>query len=185
VEGDGRGARVTEEKVSLILWCGATPKVPYQWPDTPRLGREPFQELSQSGDLLVSGEPYARDSAYDLFIHSFQDGHKGPGRFPAEVRIDNRDRIWGALVSWDQVECYRVGWEAYLALYPSLPTRCLEVEVPANMFVPLPAVLEFRGGASVLHDGVHWAVFNTEWAVATFSRWCPDLLLLWRNVARS
>jgi hypothetical protein len=34
---------------------------------------------------------------------------------------------------------------------------------------------------------VHWAVFKTEWAVANFSRWCPDLLLrgvMWRVPSR-
>jgi hypothetical protein len=179
--------RVPEEEVSLHLWCGATPMVPYKWPDTPRRGREPLQEFSQSGDLLVPGEPYARDSAYALFITSFQAGHKGPGRFPAEYKREHRDRHRGALVSWDQVEFYRVGREARLALYPSLPTWWPEVEVPANMFVPLPAVLAFRGGALVRHDAVHWAVFKTEWAIATFSRWCPDLLLrgvMWRVPSR-
>jgi hypothetical protein len=179
--------RVPDEEVSLALWCGATPMVPYQWPDTPRRGREPLQEFSQSGDFLVPGEPYARDSAYALFVTSFQAGHKGPGRFPAEYKREHRDRLRGALVSWDQVEYYRVGREARLALYPSLPPWWPEVEVPAHMFVPLPAVLAFRGGALVRHDALHWAVFKTEWAVASFSRWCPDLLLrgvMWRVPSR-
>jgi hypothetical protein len=79
-------------------------KVPYQWPDTPRRGREPLQEFSQSLDLLVPGEHYAWDSAYAVFITSFQAGPKGPGRFPAEYKREHRDRLRGALVSWDQVE---------------------------------------------------------------------------------
>jgi hypothetical protein len=81
------------------------------------------------------------------------------------------------LVSWNQVEYYRVSREVRRALYPGIPSWWFAVKVPANMFVPLPAVLEYRGIALVRHYALHWAVSKTEWAVATFGRWVPDLLL--------
>jgi hypothetical protein len=63
-----------------------------------------------------------------------------------------------------------------------IPSWWCAVEVPADMFVPLPAVIAYRGSALVGRDALHWAVFKTEWAVATFCRWVPDLLL--RGVMR-
>jgi hypothetical protein len=142
-----------------------------------------LQEFSQTGDVLVPGEPYGRDSAYFLFITSFQAGHKGSGRFPVEYKREHRDGLRCSLASWNKATYYRVGREARLALYPSLPAWWPEVEVPANMFVSLPAVLVFRGGALVRYNAVHWSVYMTEWAVANFSGWCPEFLLrsvMWR-----
>jgi hypothetical protein len=55
------------------------------------------------------------------------------------------------------------------------------------MFVPLRAVLACRGSALVCHDALHWAMFKTEWAVPTFGRLVPDLLLrgvMWRIPSR-
>jgi hypothetical protein len=135
----------------------------------------------------VAGEPYARNSAYALFMTCYQAVNHDPGCFAAECKREFRDRSRGDFVSWHQVEYYRVSREARRALHTGILSRWFAVEVPAKMFVPLPAVLAYRGSALVRHDALHWAVLKTEWAVATFGRWVPEILLrgvMWRIPSR-
>jgi hypothetical protein len=169
--------KIPDEEVSLALWCGESQAVPWPWPAAPGRGRDPIQEFPQGGDILVAGEPYARDSAYALFMPCCQAGNHDPCRFAAECKREFHDRSRGDLVSWRQVKYYRVSREARRALYSGITRWWCAVEVPANMFVPLLAVITYRGSALVRRDALHWAVFKTEWAVATFGRWVPDLLL--------
>jgi hypothetical protein len=175
--------KIPDEEVSLALWCGESQAVLWPCPAAPGWGRDPIQEFPQGGDLWVAGEPYARDSAYALFMTCYHAGHHDPGRFAAECNREFHDQSCGDLVSWHQVEYYRVCHEERRALYPGIPSWWFAVEVPANMSVPFPAVLAYRGSALVRHDALHWAVFKTEWAVATLGRLVPDLLLrgvMWR-----
>jgi hypothetical protein len=108
----------------------------------------------------VAGESYARDSAYALFMTCYQTGHHDPGRFAAECKRELCHRSRGDLASWHQVEYYRASCEERRVLYPGIPGWWCAVEVPANMFVLLPALIEYRGSALVRHDALHWAVFK-------------------------
>jgi hypothetical protein len=116
----------------------------------------------------MAGEPYARDSAYALFMTCYQVVNTDPGRVAADCKHEFRDRSRGVLVGLYQVEYYRVSREARRALYTGILSWWCAVEVPANMFVPLPAVFAHRSSALIRHEAVHWAVFKKEWDVDSF-----------------
>jgi hypothetical protein len=52
--------KIPDEDVSLALWCGESPAVPWPWSAAKGRGRDPIQEFPQGGDLWVAREPYAR-----------------------------------------------------------------------------------------------------------------------------
>jgi hypothetical protein len=87
------------------------------------------------------------------------------------------------LLSWLHVELYRIHPALRTSLYPQVSSDWAEGEVHRSMLVPLPAVLAYRGSASIRGDDLHVCVFRTEWVVAVIARFVADAYhrgILWR-----
>jgi hypothetical protein len=173
---------VPEGDVNLDFICQSRPLLPLRWPPSGRKTVNPEKEFSPRGELEVPGEPYARDSKYSLYMSSLLAGHGDPGRFFEELRKEAGNRRAGMLVSWSQVEYYRIPAGMRTTLYPRVPADWDEWEVPNGMNVPLPAVLAYRGSALIRGDALHWCIFRTEWVISAFARFVADAIhrkLLW------
>lgn len=182
-------AMIPHEVASLStnLVCLARPWVPHRWASHPVPAT--YRNFPSSGDLPnVVGEPFAYDSAWRLRLTSLTWGTGDPGRMVSEIRKEHRDstRKCAELIAYQQVEYYKQNGFARRELYPRHPDWWDDVWVSQNMLVPLPPVLTYRARFLLEEHTPEgkfwWQVFEAEWTVLVFARWCTDIAqrsLMW------
>jgi hypothetical protein len=106
----------------------------------------------------------------------------------SEIRKEHRDstRKCNELIAYQQVEYYKQNGFARRELYPRHPDWWDDVWVSQNMLVPLPPVLTYRARFLLEEHTPEgrfwWQVFEAEWTVLVFARWCTDIAqrsLMW------
>jgi hypothetical protein len=70
-------------------------------------------------------------------------GHGNPTRFLEAHWWEARHRRKGFLFSWTQVEYYEQSAMPKDTLYPKVPSRFTEYDVPGAMYVPQPGVVAY------------------------------------------
>lgn len=173
--------------ISTKLVCLPRPWVPHRWASHPVPAT--YRNFPSSGDLPnAAGEQFAYDSAWRLRLSSLTWGTGDPGRMVSEIRKEHRDstRKCTELVAYQQVEYYKQDGFARRELYPRHPDWWDDVWVSQNMLVPLPPVLTYRARflleEHTMEGKFWWQVFEAEWTVLVFARWCTDIAqrsLMW------
>jgi hypothetical protein len=186
----------TVAQISLTLVCLVPPWVPYRWPEPPYPPEVTFRNFPPGGDVAdPHGSDISLDSAWRLREASVAGGTGEPGRLLQETKTEHRLACRTAfLVPYHQVEFHVQNAEARVALYVPCPLWWDEAWVSRHMFVPLPPLVTYRGSRLLMSEvdspswRFWWLVFESEWTVLLFSRWCADLTqrqLMWRLPARA
>jgi hypothetical protein len=108
-----------------------------------------------------------------------------------EIKKEHRDaRKHNFLVPHQQVEFYEQTPEARWRYYDLCPEWWREgAWTSQHMFVPIPPCVTYResrlfsGDFSLTDSPFWWLVFESEWVVLLFGRWCTDIQqqgLMWR-----
>jgi hypothetical protein len=184
------------EGLSLALVCLEQPWLPFLWPppQTPCAGN--FANFPPTGDLPdPDGGSVALDSPWRLRECAIRGGTGDPGRLVAETRKEYRDaRKYQALVPFQQVEFYAQRGETRDTLYVPRPSWWGEAWTSPAMLVPLPPVVTYRASmllrekAGTPESNFWWRVFEAEWVVLVFGRWCADVRerhIMWRLPSRA
>ena len=182
--------------LSAALVCFEHPWLPHMWPplQTPCAGN--FANFAPTGDLPdPNGGSVALDSPWRLRECAIRCDTGDPGRLAAETRKEYRDaRKYQTLVPFQQVEFYAQRGETRDALYVSCPSWWGEAWTSPAMLVPLPPVVTYRASmllrekAGTAESNFWWRVFEAEWVVLVFGRWCADVRernIMWRLPGRA
>jgi hypothetical protein len=123
------------------------------------------------------------DSPWRAREGSISGGTGDPGRMLKEVRKEHRDSIRraGHVVPFHQIEFYHQTPAIRDELYVLQPTWWEDVWVSQNMCVPLPPVATYKASAflprnrGTTSSQFWWLVFEAEWTILVFARWCADI----------
>jgi hypothetical protein len=181
--------------ISPDLVCFDFPWVPYVWPPPQHFVEVDRARFPGTGDLAdPSGSDICLDSAWRLRLTSIEGGVGDPGRLLAEIKREYRDaRKYGFLVPYQQVEFYEQSPATRHAYYVREPPGWAhDAWTSQHMFVPLPPCVTYRA-SHLLHTATAdspfwWLVFESEWVVLYFGRWCSDIAfrhLMWRMPLRA
>jgi hypothetical protein len=166
------------------LVCFSRPWVPFIWPRQRHPSEPSLRNFSSSGDLPDPlGSRLALDSAWRAREGSMNGGTGDPGRMLREVRKEHRDSVRraGHVVPFHQIEFYDQTPATRGDLYVPQPTWWEQTWVSQNMFVPLPLVATYKASAFLSRNEnatmaqYWWQVFEAEWTVLMFARWCADI----------
>ena len=189
-----RQLRVDDSLTSLStdLVCLSPPWVPYRW-DPPQHRIEVNRNrYPGTGDLKdPSGSDICLDSAWQLRIASIEGGTGEPGRMLTEIRKEHRDaRKHNFLVPYQQVEFYEQHFDGRHRHYVACPDWWRAgAWTSQHMFVPVPPCVTYRASRLLSGPSKHaeapfwWLVFESEWVVLLFGRWCTDIQqrgIMWR-----
>jgi hypothetical protein len=178
--------------VSLDLVCLDSPSVPFRWSNPHHRVEVNRSRFPGTGDLMdPSGSDICLDSAWRLRTASIEGGTGEPGRMLGEIKKEHRDaRKHNFLVPYQQVEFYEQTPEARWKYYVLCPEWWREGGwTSQHMFVPIPPCVTYRASRLLSGDAAHpdspfwWLVFESEWVVLLFGRWCSDIKqrgLMWR-----
>jgi hypothetical protein len=182
-------------QVSDALVCFDRPWVPYVWPAPPRVPELTAKTYPLTGDFPDPAGGAALDSPWCLRDASVRHGTGDPGRLLMEGRTEHRLATnTGFLVPFQQVEFFDQQQEARDAFYVHCPPWWEDAWISRNMAVPLPPVVTYKASQllSRKNDTIEgrfwWLVFESEWTVLVFARWCADIRqrrLMWRLPARA
>jgi hypothetical protein len=174
------------DAVSVRLVCFNRPWVPYRWLEPPRVPELSAKTYPMTGVAL--------DSPWQLREASVRHGTGDSGRLLMEGRTEHRMATnTGFLVPLQQVEFFDQQQGVGDACYGPCPPWWEEAWISRNMSVPLPPLVTYKA-SQLLHrmsktpEGRFWRlVFESEWTVLFFARWCSDIRqrkLMWRLPAR-
>jgi hypothetical protein len=122
------------------------------WITSGRKTLDPEREFPRQGQVQLPHETFARDFGYAFYISSLMAGEGDPGRFTEELRKEHKYRRAGVLLSWAQVDYYRLPPGLRKTLYPQTPERA-EWECPAGRQPALADLLRRVG--TQRHRAVH------------------------------
>ena len=182
------------DTVSVRLVCFDRPWVPYRWPEPPRVPELSSKTYPMAGDVPDPDGGVALDSPWQLREASVRHGTGDPGRLLMEGRTEHRMATnTGFLVPFQQVEFLDQLQGVRDAFYVPCPPWWEEAWISRNMSVPLPPIVTYKA-SQLLHRMSNtpegrfwWLVFESEWTVLVFARWCSDVRqrkLMWRLPAR-
>jgi hypothetical protein len=173
-----------------------TPWVPHLWPPPHMNCDVSFANFPPSGDLPdPTGKRVSLDSAWRMHERAGVGGTGDTGRLIAETCKEYRDaRNYGLLVPFHQFEFYFQTAEGRASLYVRCPAWWDENWTSPSIAVPLPPVLTYRARMLLPEkEGTPeaeflWRVFELEWTVLGFRRWCADIAereIQWRLPPRA
>jgi hypothetical protein len=184
--------------LSTELLCPPTPWVSGQWREGLPVNLQVKHQYPTIGDLPNTEDvSCALDSTHALWASRRRWGTGDPGRLLQEIHrehlVANSLRL---LVPWKQIEFNSLSAEARSDLYVSAPTWWFKEEwVSSHMFVALPPIVTYRASRLLQRSNLSeveteywWRVFEAEWVVMFFCRFCADMSqrrLMWRLTART